>query len=158
MVEYVNYYPVLEPERFMAKQNTLEQSYLALVEFLLLSKRRVFELGSEFSLTGMQAMMLFMLDRPRSMHSFKQTFNCDASNITGLVDGLEQKKLASRYENSDDRRVKMVELLPLGRRTRSALLRQLTSHGSPLLSRLSTNELRTFIELLHKLTSDELHV
>jgi len=142
----------------MSQQTTLEQSYLVLVKFLMLSKRRVFELGAECGLTGMQAMMLFLLDHPCPMNNFKKVFNCDASNITGLVDGLEQKKLASRYENLDDRRLKMVKLEAKGKRVRATLISNLTSHNSPLLSKLSPGELRTFIELLQKITAGEQHV
>src|SRR5580658_1613445 len=119
----------------MSQAATLEQSYLVLVRFLMLSKHRVFELGADHDMTGMQAMMIFLLDEPRPMSDFKKIFNCDASNITGLVDGLEQKKLASRYEIQQDRRLKMVRLEAKGRQIRAALIQGLT-HGSPLLARL----------------------
>jgi hypothetical protein len=76
----------------MSHTTSLEASYLVFIEFLMLSKQRVIELGSECDLTGMQTMMLFLLDRPRPMNHFKKIFNCDASNVTGLVDGLEQKE------------------------------------------------------------------
>lgn len=142
----------------MSQQATLEQSYLALVKFLMLSKRRVFELGAECDLTGMQTMMLFLLDRPCPMNNFKKVFSCDASNITGLVDGLENKKLASRYENQDDRRLKMVKLEAKGKRVRATLVGKLTAHGNPLLSKLSSSELRSFTELLQKITAGEQHV
>jgi DNA-binding MarR family transcriptional regulator len=142
----------------MSQQATLEQSYLVLVRFLLLSKHRVIELGAESGLTGMQTMMLFMLDHPCPMNNFKKVFNCDASNITGLVDGLEQKKLVSRYENRDDRRLKMVKLEGKGKRVRADLISRLTAHGSPLLSKLSPGEFRTFIKLLLKITAGDQHV
>ncbi|HTB48851.1 MAG TPA: MarR family transcriptional regulator [Verrucomicrobiae bacterium] len=137
----------------MPKQNSLEQSYLLLIEFLMLSKRRVLELGAEFDLTGMQAMMLFLLDHPRPMNNFKKVFNCDASNITGLVDGLEQKKLASRYENQDDRRIKMVRLDAKGKRVRSDLVSRLATRDSSIFSQLSPTEFQTFIQLLQKITT-----
>ncbi len=137
----------------MTQQATLEQSYLILLKFLMLSKSRVMELGAEHGLTGMQAMMLFLLDEPRPMNNFRKVFNCDASNITGLVDGLEQKKLASRYEDPADRRIKMVRLETKGKRIRAALLRNLTTHDNPLLSKLNPSELRVFIKLLQKITS-----
>src|SRR4051794_19861946 len=112
----------------MTQEAALEQSYLVLIKFLLLSKKRVIDLGAEYGLTGMQALMLFQLDQPRPMNIFSKIFNCDASNVTGLVDGLEQKKLASRYEAPDDRRVKMVKLETKGKRLRTALLRRLTTN------------------------------
>lgn len=136
----------------MPQENSLEQSYLVLFKFLMLSKHRVFELGSKHGLTGMQTMMLFMLDHPRPMSNFREIFNCDASNITGLVDGLEQKQLASRYEPPEDRRTKMVRLDAEGSRLRKALMKKFTTHNSPLLSKLSPGELKTFMELLEKIT------
>jgi DNA-binding MarR family transcriptional regulator len=137
--------------------HTLEQSYLVLFHFLMLSKRRVFELGAKHDLTGMQTMMLVQLDHSRPMNGFKKIFNCDASNVTGLVDGLEQKSLAARYENADDRRIKMVKLTAKGKRLRATLLRQFTTHNGPILSRLTPDERQHFTQLLLKITSNESH-
>lgn len=138
----------------MTQQASLEQSYLALIKFLMLSKRRIMELGAQNDMSGMQAMTIFLLDCPRPMNSFKKVFNCDASNVTGLVDGLEHKNLASRYENAADRRIKMVKLTPTGERMRTSLISDITVHENPLLSRLSNDELTTFITLLEKITKE----
>ncbi|HEX7633364.1 MAG TPA: MarR family transcriptional regulator [Candidatus Saccharimonadales bacterium] len=132
---------------------SLEESYLTLIEFLMLSKRRVIELGAEEGLTGMQTMTLFCLSKPRAMSGFSKLFNCDASNVTGIIDGLEQKKLVSRYESPTDRRIKMVQLEPAGLATRASLLSRLTSEDSPILSRLSPSEFQTFIGLLQKINA-----
>jgi DNA-binding MarR family transcriptional regulator len=138
----------------MATTTSLEESYLVLIEFLMLSKRRIIELGAESGLTGMQAMMLFCLSKPRPMNSFSKMFNCDASNVTGLVDGLEQKKLASRYESTKDRRIKMVKLEPKGEQVRSALLSRMTDQDSPILSKLTPKEFQVFITLLQKINAE----
>ena len=138
----------------MATATSIEQSYLVLIEFLTLAKRRVIEIGSEHGLTAMQTMMLFLLDEPKAMNSFTKVFSCDASNVTGLVDGLEQKKLAKRFENPADRRIKMVELCEKGRDIRTALLRDLARQDSRLHSRLNEEEFETFIGLLQKITED----
>jgi DNA-binding MarR family transcriptional regulator len=137
----------------MAKEVSFQESYMALVEFLMLNKRQVIEHGSRYGLTAMQAMTLFLLDHPRPMHSFKTIFNCDASNVTGLVDGLEQKQLASRFENPDDRRIKMVKILPKGSRVRASLLNKLAGPDSYILSHLSTKEVKQFISLVKKITA-----
>lgn len=142
----------------MSAQTSLEQSYLVLFKFLMLSKRRIFESGAEYGLTGMQTTMLFMLNQPRPMNGFRKIFNCDASNVTGLVDGLEQKQLAARFPDPDDRRIKMVQLETKGRQLRATLLKEFTTHNSPLLSKLSPKEFQTFIHLLEKITKGEAHV
>jgi DNA-binding MarR family transcriptional regulator len=120
----------------------------------MLSKHRAIELGSEYGLTGMQTFMLLMLEKPRPMYSFKKVFNCDASNVTGLVDGLEQKDLASRFENPEDRRLKMVELDKRGREIRRAMLKKIAARDGPIFSRLTAEEFDDFIRLLQKITGE----
>ncbi len=137
----------------MSQPVTLEHAYLTLMNFLMKSKRRVFELGSEYDVSGMQAIMLLQLDTPRPMNNFQKMFNCDASNVTGLVDGLEQKKLVTRYASPDDRRLKMVKLEAKGQRVRGALTQKLCDQDCPL-ARLSTSELQTFMDLLQKITNE----
>jgi DNA-binding MarR family transcriptional regulator len=137
-----------------AQSISTEEAFIVFIKFLMLSKHRVIELGSKYDLTAMQTLALFMLDEPCPMNALRKTFNCDASNITGLVDGLEQKELASRYENRDDRRIKMVRLEQRGREVRRALLRHLGKHDGPVWSRLKPSEYRTLIGLLQKVTQD----
>jgi DNA-binding MarR family transcriptional regulator len=137
----------------MSTPGNNEETYLHLFKFLMMSKHRVIELGAEYGLTGMQTTTIFLLDKPKPMNSFRKVFNCDASNVTGLVDGLEQKHLASRYENPDDRRIKMVQLEPKGKKVRTSLLRKLNPHDSPLLSKLSSDEQKTFLSLVRKMTN-----
>lgn len=131
-----------------------EEAFIVFIKFLMLSKHRIIELGSKYDLTSMQTLTLFMLDRPCPMNALRKAFNCDASNITGLVDGLEQKELASRYESSEDRRIKMVRLEERGREVRHALLRHLGKHEGPDWSRLEPNEYQTLMRLLQKVTQD----
>ncbi len=133
---------------------SLEEAYLILIRFLMLSKHRAIELGSEYGLTGMQTFMLLLLEKPRPMYSFKKVFNCDASNVTGLVDGLEQKNLASRFENLEDRRLKMVKLEKRGREIRAAMLKKIAARDGPIFSRLTAKEFETFIALLQKITGE----
>jgi DNA-binding MarR family transcriptional regulator len=136
------------------KKTSLEQSYLALVEFLMLSKRQIIEHGSKYGLSSMQAMTLFLLNEARPMNSFKKIFNCDASNVTGLVDGLEDKHMVSRYEHTTDRRVKMVRLEEKGVTVRAALLNEITGPQSYILTKLNPVEVNSFIQLVQKITTE----
>jgi len=138
----------------MTHNTSLEESYLVFFKFMMQSKHRVIEIGNQHSLTGMQTMMIFLLDHPRPMNVFSKIFNCDASNVTGIVDGLEQKKLALRYEDKNDRRIKIVKLETRGQKLRNTLLQGFTVHNSPMLSKLNPQELQTFIDLLRKITTD----
>ncbi len=50
------------------------------------------------------------LEEPRTMGELAQLLHCDNSNITGIVDSLEDKALAVRKPSEVDRRIKVVEL------------------------------------------------
>jgi DNA-binding MarR family transcriptional regulator len=132
----------------------LESSYLALVEFLMLTKHQIVAVGADHELTGIQAMTIFFLDHPRPMRELTAIFNCDPSNITGIIDGLVEKKLAERCENLSDRRVKMVQLLPKGTAFRTALLNHLVGPGSLILGKLDANEVAQFVSLISKITAN----
>ncbi len=131
----------------------LEKSYLALTEFLLLSKRNIAEVGEKYNISPIQAITLVLLNESRPMNNFTKIFHCDASNTTGIIDGLERKQLVSRYESLTDRRVKMIKLQPQGAKIRQAIITRLTGDDSFIIKRLSSEEVVTFINLLQKITS-----
>jgi DNA-binding MarR family transcriptional regulator len=137
----------------MTAQLTREDSYLALVAFLLTSKQRLFELGDLYDMNGLQTMTILLLDQPQNMGNFKTTFHCDPSNITAIMDVLEDRKLVARYISPTDHRIKMVKLLPKGERLRTELLRRLTDDDSYLLANLSPEETATFTRLVQKITT-----
>lgn len=134
-----------------SQDTSLERSYLIFFHFLMMSKHRIIELGKEYGLTAMQAMTLFLLEEHRAMHELKTVFNCDASNITGLVDGLEAKGLATRYEDPKDRRIKLIRLSKEGESVRASLLARAVNE-SQLFSNLNEDEQRQLIDLLAKVT------
>jgi DNA-binding MarR family transcriptional regulator len=63
------------------------------------------------------------LDRPRTMSEIATVLHCDNSNVTGIVDVLEEKGLATRRPSAADRRVKLIELTAEGRKVRARLTR-----------------------------------
>jgi DNA-binding MarR family transcriptional regulator len=63
------------------------------------------------------------LDRPRTMSEIAAILHCDNSNVTGIVDVLEEKGLAERRPSEADRRVKLIALTAEGRRVRARLKR-----------------------------------
>jgi DNA-binding MarR family transcriptional regulator len=63
------------------------------------------------------------LDRPRTMSEIAAVLHCDNSNVTGIVDGLEEKGLATRQPSESDRRVKLIALTAEGRKVRARLNR-----------------------------------
>ena len=136
----------------MTQITSPEESYLALVEFLMLAKQGLYEIGGEFELSGMQAVSILLLSEARPMHHFTKFFGCDPSNITGIIDALEAKGLVTRVESPSDRRIKNVTLLPKGTKVRTALLNKLTTSKDYPLSKLTPDEAKTFTSLVQKIT------
>ena len=60
----------------------------------------------------------------RAMGSLAQSFHCDASTMTWLVDRLEERGLVERRMLPSDRRVKTVALTPAGVKMKSDLMAQ----------------------------------
>jgi DNA-binding MarR family transcriptional regulator len=135
----------------MNEQDT-RHYYLRFVEFLLLQKRTLADIGLLYDLTPMQTLALLLLEKPQPMHFLTTSFACDASNVTGIVDGLQHKELVNRFENPQDRRMRMVELSQHGRDLRAAILAHLTDEEdpNPVFSKLSQQELKTFFKLVDK--------
>jgi DNA-binding MarR family transcriptional regulator len=93
-------------------------------------------------LTPNDSRALFALSEPRTMTWLAKTWKCDASNATWLVDRLEEKGLVARTARESDRRVKLVRLTPLGRKTRAAVKRALYRPPRALLE-LAAGDLET---------------
>ena len=61
-------------------------------------------------------------DEPKPMRDLAERWGCDASYITGLIDGLEERGMAERRPHSTDRRIKTVVLTPDGAKAREQVL------------------------------------
>ena len=58
-------------------------------------------------------------DQPQTMGAMADLLHCDPSNVTGIVDTLEDRNLARRKPSQADRRVKVVELTAAGKKLRA---------------------------------------
>ncbi len=116
---------------------------------------RVLELWREFDLMPPQQMVLGLLTEPKPMGELAQHMRCDSSNITGIVDRLEERGLVSREAAEGDRRVKLVALTEAGRELREELDRRL---GEPpdVISGLSATDQRELRDILRRALADEL--
>ncbi|HEX2706880.1 MAG TPA: MarR family transcriptional regulator [Solirubrobacterales bacterium] len=92
---------------------------------------------------------LRMLDRPRTMSEVATFLHCDNSNVTGIVDVLEEKGLATRRPSEGDRRVKLIALTAEGRRVRTRLTRAVEKPPA-WLQGLSEADRRTLRDLLQR--------
>lgn len=67
-------------------------------------------IAREFDLRPSTFAALRALEQPRTMGELARVLHCDNSNVTGIVDSLEDKTLAVRKPSEIDRRIKVVEL------------------------------------------------
>lgn len=135
--------------------SSLSSFHAALLEFLMTAKQGLMAVGKEYDLTPIQATTLALVDRghPKPMNSFQKLYNCDASNITGIVDGLEEKKLVIRGEHPDDRRVKTILLTDEGAVVQEHLIKSFTQIDTMILGNLTEAELASFKSIIIKLTA-----
>jgi len=72
--------------------------------------------AARYELTLQQAHLLQLLeDGPaRTMTTIARALTCDASNVTGIVDRLEARRLIVRRSAKHDRRIKTLALTPQG--------------------------------------------
>jgi len=131
-----------------------EAFYIAFVSVLLSGKQQLIAVGEQNDLTLMQTATLLVLAgvEELSMSSFSRLFACDASNVTGIIDGLENKKLVSRRPHPSDRRIKMICLEAAGRRMQKQLVKQLALNSESLFSILSPTEQQQLSKLVFKLS------
>jgi DNA-binding MarR family transcriptional regulator len=100
--------------------------------------------AAEHGLTSAQAKVLMFLDHPEPMRSIAECLACDPSNITGLVDRLEERGLLSRSEGETDRRIRFLQVTPSGKKLRDSFTHALFSDvpGMTGLSRAQVMEVR----------------
>jgi DNA-binding MarR family transcriptional regulator len=96
--------------------------------------------ASQLDLTPQQARLLINSGSPCSQRDLAQQFSCDASNIVGIVDRLEQRGLVARQPSTHDRRVKQVVLTADGEALRDRFRATLTA-DMPGVSSLSSAQL-----------------
>lgn len=106
------------------------------------------ELGLSFG--DMRALMVLDTDHPRPMRSLAESWACDASNATWMVDRLEQRGLVERHMPPTDRRVKAVVLTELGAKMKMQLLERLEQPPPELLA-LDRADLEALRDALGKL-------
>jgi MarR family transcriptional regulator, organic hydroperoxide resistance regulator len=131
------------------------RAWQLLVKFFFAQRVHLPAGGEEFDLSPVQCHLLHLIEpeRPVAMGRLAETLGCDASNVTGLVDRLEDRGLVQRRPSPEDRRIKVIQLTLAGSRVRAQLLRRMTSRSRPL-SRLSAAEQRALVRILERLVDE----
>jgi MarR family transcriptional regulator, organic hydroperoxide resistance regulator len=120
-------------------------------ELAFANKARFIAAVGEFGLSPVGAHALRLLDAgtPLTMSDLADALGCDASNVTGVVDRLEDRGLVERRPGQDDRRVKTLALTPEGREVRQRVLERM-SEPPPEILRLSAREQRELRDILRR--------
>lgn len=99
----------------------------ALLERSMQQFGRTSSILQPLGLTPGHMKLMLQLDtrEARPMGTLAQSFQCDASTMTWLVDRLEERGLVERRPSATDRRVKAVALTPQGIKVKDQLLERL---------------------------------
>ena len=102
---------------------------------------------------AMHALLQLDPDEPQSMSSLAGAWKCDASNVTWLVDRLEERGLAERRAHPHDRRIRTVAVTRKGAKVRQEI--QARFYEPPdVLRALPARDLQTLAKILHKIVPD----
>jgi DNA-binding MarR family transcriptional regulator len=120
-------------------------------ELMHVSKQRFMAIASEFELSPPQVMALRHLDpaEPKPMSELAAALHCDNSNVTGIVDRLEDRGLVERRPADHDRRVKMLLITERGADIRARLSARLDEPPEPL-ARLSAEDQRALRDIMRR--------
>jgi DNA-binding MarR family transcriptional regulator len=102
---------------------------------MVTNKQRMFAMAQEFELAPQQMIALRMLGAgPRKMSDLAHALFCDNSNVTGIVDRLEEGGLVRRTDSKKDRRVKLLVLTKEGERMRLEITKRMAEPPAPIAS------------------------
>jgi DNA-binding MarR family transcriptional regulator len=117
-------------------------------------KQRLAAMAQEFELAPQQMIAVRMLGGgPRKMSDLAQALFCDNSNVTGIVDRLEERGLVRREAAEGDRRVKLLVLTDEGERLRVEVTKRM-AEPPPAIASLSENDQRALRDILERALAD----
>jgi MarR family transcriptional regulator, organic hydroperoxide resistance regulator len=128
------------------------EAWQLLLRFFFTQRASLPSVASELELSPAQCHVLHLIDpaQPIPMGRLAETLACDASNVTGLIDRLEARGLIRRRPSPADRRVKVLQLTPVGTRVRALLVERMTEPPAAI-ERLTTAEQRELVRILKRL-------
>jgi DNA-binding MarR family transcriptional regulator len=120
------------------------------IRFMDLIKKAIRAVGDDLGLSIAQLDVLRQLHAhgPTPMRRLAETMNCEASNLTGLVDKLEGRGLVERQYHPGDRRVRLLALTGAGTETSRQVWAEVTSR-CPFMN-LSAGDRAELDRLLHQ--------
>jgi DNA-binding MarR family transcriptional regulator len=121
---------------------------------MVTNKQRLVAMAQEFELAPQQMIALRMLGSgPRKMSDLAHALFCDNSNVTGIVDRLEERGLVRREAAEGDRRVKLLVLTDEGEHMRVEITKRMAEPPAPIAS-LSEKDQRALRDILKRALED----
>ena len=109
--------------------------------------------AAELSPPQLKALLSLEPGDLQSMRELAEGWNCDASWVTGIVDGLEARGYAERHVLPTDRRIKVVTITALGEKAKARALERL--HEPPAsMAVLNAAELKSLRAMLEKMQAE----
>jgi DNA-binding MarR family transcriptional regulator len=99
----------------------------------------------------MRALLTLDADHPKPMRALAEEWHCDASNVTWLVDRLEERGFVERQPDPSDRRVRAIAITKRGVQHRHKVEAKLYDPPAEF-ERLSASEVATLTRILRKVT------
>jgi DNA-binding MarR family transcriptional regulator len=136
-------------------RRTADEAWAMMGRLWHANKGRFFAAINEFELSPPQALALRHLEpgSPLPMSALADLLHCDNSNITGIVDRLEDRGLVERRPAAHDRRVKHLLVTERGAEVRERLMERMDSAPDEI-DRLTKAEQRQLLALLRKVAGD----
>jgi len=136
-------------------RRTADEAWALMGRLWHANKGRFFAAINEFELSPPQALALRHLEpgSPLPMSALAELLHCDNSNITGIVDRLEDRGLVERRPAAHDRRVKHLLVTDRGAEVRERLGERMDSAPEEL-ERLTRAEQRQLLALLRKVAGE----
>jgi DNA-binding MarR family transcriptional regulator len=133
------------------KRSPAGEAWSLMHELFHASRTRFLAVASEFELSPPQVRALGVLDpdRPVPMSELADALHCDNSNVTGIVDRLEDRGLVERRSATHDRRVKMLAVTDKGAEVRERLAERLEQAPEPL-ARLSPEDQSALRDIMRR--------
>ena len=133
-------------------EDAATRAWRLLTAVFLARKESFAQITASFGLNpgAMHALLSLDPDAPQSMSSLAGSWRCDASNVTWLVDRLEEHGLAERRAHPGDRRIRTVALTRKGAKIRSQVEARMYEAPATLRA-LGPRDLETLAKILRKI-------
>ncbi len=147
--------PELPADRKVQSPDLANDTWRRMTDLFLSRKQLMMETAASYRLNpgAMNALLFLEPGQPCSMRTLADAWKCDASNVTWLVDRLEEHGLAERRPHPTDRRVRTVALTRKGTKMRAQIQSKLFEAPASLRD-LSPSDLETLDRILRKLAPE----